>query len=132
MENNNVLYNRLTECLQDCKSSIHDKKNPLVECINKCLQRLNEPIQLAIIGKISSSKSTLVNAILGRTNVVATGQSELTYNVNWLTYGNEQTDIEIFLSERPMSCGQNESDDLSATSDGVVFETLWPIIRANL
>ena len=37
-------------------------------------------MQLAIIGKISSSKSTLVNAILGKDGVMATGQMEVTYN----------------------------------------------------
>ena len=97
--NDNILHNRLRKCLMDCKSSLHDYSNPLRECIDKCIQRLNEPIQLAIIGKISSSKSTLVNALLGGSNVVATGQSELTYNVNWLTYGDECADIEIFFKD---------------------------------
>ncbi len=44
-------------------------------------------MQLAIIGRISSSKSTLVNAILGKDGIVATGQLEITFNVSWLKYG---------------------------------------------
>ena len=57
--------------------------------------KLLEPMQLAIIGKISSSKSTLVNAILGKDHVMATGQMEVTYNVGWLKYGDPESDIII-------------------------------------
>ena len=52
-------------------------------------------MQLAIIGKISSSKSTLVNAILGKTEVVRTGKMEETYNVSWIKYGKEDEDIDV-------------------------------------
>lgn len=99
MEINSILHNRLRDCLIECKTLINGTSPSLTECISNCLQRLEEPIQLAIIGKISSSKSTLVNAILGGTNIVATGCSELTYNVNWLTYGDESSDIEIFFKD---------------------------------
>lgn len=99
MEINSILYNKLHDCLIDCKKLINELDTPLMECIDNCLRRLGEPIQLAIIGKISSSKSTLVNAILGGSNIVATGCSELTYNVNWLTYGDESSDIEIFFKD---------------------------------
>ena len=50
------------------------------------IKRMDEPMQLAIIGKISSSKSTLVNAILGKNEIMTTGQKEVTYNVGWLKY----------------------------------------------
>lgn len=59
------------------------------------VMRIDEPMQLAIIGKISSSKSTLVNAILGKNEIMATGQKEVTYNVGWLKYGNPDSDIVI-------------------------------------
>ena len=52
--------------------------------IQEALERLSRPMQLAIIGKISSSKSTLVNAVLGKEEVVRTGQMEETFNVSWL------------------------------------------------
>lgn len=57
--------------------------------------KLHEPMQLAIIGKISSSKSTLVNAILGKGELMSTGQKEVTYNVGWLKYGKSDADIVI-------------------------------------
>lgn len=59
------------------------------------IERLHGPMQLAVLGKISSSKSTLVNAILGRDNLMATGQKEVTYNVGWLKYGSPDDDIVI-------------------------------------
>ena len=99
MEINSTLHNKLRDCLIDCKSLLNETDSPLMKCIDNCLHRLGEPIQLAIIGKISSSKSTLVNAILGGNNIVATGCSELTYNVNWLTYGDESSEIEIFFKD---------------------------------
>ena len=55
--------------------------------------KMREPMQLAIVGKISSSKSTLVNAILGEAEVVRTGTMEETWNVSWLKYGDPQTPI---------------------------------------
>lgn len=67
----------------------------LHETLERSIKKLHEPMQLAIIGKISSSKSTLVNAILGKDGVMATGQMEVTYNVGWLKYGAPESDIII-------------------------------------
>lgn len=63
--------------------------------LENAVKRIDEPMQLAIVGKISSSKSTLVNAILGKNEIMATGQKEVTYNVGWLKYGNPDSDIII-------------------------------------
>lgn len=71
------------------------KMELLRETLAASRQKLNEPMQLAIVGKISSSKSTLVNAILGKEEVMSTGQMEVTYNVGWLKYGSPQNDIII-------------------------------------
>lgn len=67
----------------------------LCDTLCKAMEKLNEPMQLAIIGKISSSKSTLVNAILGKDELMSTGQKEVTYNVGWLKYGKPDADIVI-------------------------------------
>lgn len=67
----------------------------LTHAIENSINRLKEPMQLAIIGKISSSKSTLVNAILGKSEIMSTGQKEVTYNVGWLKYGDPDSDIII-------------------------------------
>ena len=57
------------------------KMELLRETLAASRQKLNEPMQLAIVGKISSSKSTLINAILGKEEVMSTAQMEVTYNV---------------------------------------------------
>lgn len=69
--------------------------NALYSKLEDGIKRMDEPMQLAIIGKISSSKSTLVNAILGKNEIMTTGQKEVTYNVGWLKYGNPDSDIII-------------------------------------
>lgn len=87
---------KLTECLSRCRTLIDSGRAPeVVKCIDESISRLNQPMQLAIIGKISSSKSTLVNAILGKAEVVRTGKMEETFNVSWLKYGSEAFDIEV-------------------------------------
>lgn len=85
-------------CLQECMQTLVNEnvRIPLVyDKIQEALERLSQPMQLAIIGKISSSKSTLVNAILGKEEVVRTGQMEETFNVSWLKYGDSNSDIKV-------------------------------------
>ena len=76
--------------------------------LNDSIKRLDEPMQLAIIGEISSSKSTLVNAILGKREVMATGQKEVTFNVGWLKYGNPNSDIVIHHKDGSSSCKSSQ------------------------
>lgn len=122
-----IAYTKLHQCLCYCRSLIEDDNSGILQSINESIQRLEQPMQLAIIGKISTSKSTLVNLILGQKDIVATDGKELTYNVNWLIPGNENADIEIvfkdgskayrpqsewkLLSNRP-ACDTNENSEL--------------------
>ncbi|MEV5978336.1 dynamin family protein [Streptomyces sp. NPDC052114] len=48
--------------------------------------RIAAPLRVALVGRVSSGKSTLANALLGGERV-PTGVEELTYNVNWLRHG---------------------------------------------
>ena len=89
---------KLKNCLQECLQTLANENVliPLVyNKIQEALERLSQPMQLAIIGKISSSKSTLVNAVLGKEEVVRTGQMEETFNVSWLKYGDPNSDIKV-------------------------------------
>ena len=62
----------LEKGLLDILSDLPNNSFPkLTLAINNSVQKLREPMQLAIIGKISSSKSTLVNAILGKVLIIA-------------------------------------------------------------
>ncbi|WP_406356275.1 dynamin family protein [Streptomyces sp. NBC_00658] len=56
--------------------------------VEQARARLSEPMRVALVGRVSSGKSTLANALLGG-ELVATGVAELTYNVNWLRYADE-------------------------------------------
>ncbi len=98
------LKDRITNVLTKCTNllSEHDCAS-LFECINSSLRRLAQPMQLAIIGKISSSKSTLVNAILGESEVVRTGQMEETFNVSWLKFGDSNSDIKVIFKNGEVS-----------------------------
>ena len=77
------------------KAAKSDNFSDLANAVSAARAKLDEPLQLAIIGKISSSKSTLVNAILGKEEVMTTGQMEVTYNVGWLKYGLPESEIII-------------------------------------
>ena len=62
--------------------------------------RLVSTLRVALVGRVSSGKSTLVNALLGGYQV-ATGVEELTYNVNWLRYGEEPGLLVHFTDGQP-------------------------------
>ena len=91
-----TLKERMLNILRECSSILSEYEvSMLSNEINLAQKRLQQPMQLAIIGKISSSKSTLVNALLGEAEVVRTGQMEETFNVSWLKYGDSESDIKV-------------------------------------
>ena len=54
--------------------------------LKQSLDKLDQPMRVALVGKIKAGKSTLANALLGQ-DLVATGVRELTYNINWIKFG---------------------------------------------
>lgn len=94
------VYNKFMQCLLDCKNAVKGRGCVDLEvCIVQAIEKLSKPIEVAIIGKISSSKSTLVNALLGEAEVVRTGQMEETFNVCWIKYGDSNADIRVFFKD---------------------------------
>lgn len=91
----------ISDCLRDCTqiAKSHKELKYIHKAIEDLTQRLQEPMQLAIVGRISSSKSTLVNAILGKTEVVRTGHEAETFNVSWLKYGDDDEPIKVFFKD---------------------------------
>ena len=73
---------------------------------------MREPMQVAIVGRISSSKSTLVNAILGKPEVVRTGHEAETFNVSWLKHGDDNAPIVVYFKN-----GDIEKIDKRAWAD---------------
>ena len=91
------------QCLLDCRETIKESNCVnLIACIDQTIDKMSKPIEVAIIGKISSSKSTLVNALLGEAEVVRTGQMEETFNVSWIKYGDSSADIKVFFKDGSM------------------------------
>lgn len=105
-----TLKEKMLNILKECSSILSGYDvSMLSNEIDLAHKRLMQPMQLAIIGKISSSKSTLVNAILGEAEVVRTGQMEETFNVSWLKYGDSNSDIKVvFKNGEVKSVPRNE------------------------
>lgn len=99
------IYLQLDNCLKECITLLDNNSctNVLLSKLKDAQVKLHQPMQLAIIGKISSSKSTLVNAILGEPEVVRTGQMEETFNVSWLKYGSRESDIIVHFKDGHVS-----------------------------
>lgn len=97
MHNDGLVYSKIADCLSECKQLISTSQwmsnTHKSICDVDC--RMREPMQLAIVGRISSSKSTLVNAILGKAEVVRTGHEAETFNVSWLKYGDDNAPIVV-------------------------------------
>ncbi|MGJ7907722.1 dynamin family protein [Actinopolyspora sp. H202] len=79
--------------------------------LHEVLLRLGEPLQLAVVGRIKSGKSTLVNALIGR-NVAPTDVGECTRVVTRFRYGTVDR-VEVILRD-----GGKRS--LPFTSDGAI------------
>lgn len=105
-----TLKERMLNILRECSSILSEYDvSMLSNEIDLAQKHLMQPMQLAIIGKISSSKSTLVNALLGEAEIVRTGQMEETFNVSWLKYGDSNSDIKvIFKNGEIKSVPRNE------------------------
>lgn len=89
------ILNKITNCLMDCRLQLNGRNYVIDRSIETALERLTQPMQMAIIGRLSSSKSTLVNALLGNPDVAKTDKSEETYNVSWIRYGENEHEITI-------------------------------------
>ena len=93
------LTDKLTRCLQKCLViAKQGNLSSLQSLIEQTLLHIAEPMQLAVIGNISSSKSTLVNALLGA-EVVGMGMMETTYNVSWIKYGSLEQDVKAVFKD---------------------------------
>lgn len=111
MHNDGLVYSKIANCLSECKQIMSTSQwmNNTQKSICDVDSRMREPMQLAIVGRISSSKSTLVNAILGEAEVVRTGHEAETFNVSWLKYGDDNAPIIVhFKSGKTQTIARNE------------------------
>ena len=94
---NDEIINRILLCLNECRDILGGRVGAVDNAIALAIDRLSQPMQLAIIGRLSSSKSTLVNALLGDPGIAKTDKSEETYNVSWIKYGENEDELTIVL-----------------------------------
>ena len=63
--------------------------------LDELLERLRNPVRIAVVGRVKAGKSTLVNALLGQV-VAPTDVSECTKIVTWFHYGqDERVDLHL-------------------------------------
>lgn len=94
---NDEIINRILTCLTESRLLLGKRVSSVDHAIALAIERLSQPMQLAIIGRLSSSKSTLVNALLGNSDIAKTDKSEETFNVSWIKYGENEDELTIVL-----------------------------------
>ncbi|TVR74654.1 MAG: GTP-binding protein HSR1 [Sphaerobacteraceae bacterium] len=100
------------------RSSQHSDLGQISRLVTTSRERLDRPMQVAIVGLIKAGKSTMMNAILGE-EMVPTGQVETTFNVNWLQY-RDRPALEIRFKDgtEPEWRSFEELDQLTRRADG--------------
>jgi len=96
---NDEIINRIHTCLVECRDILGGRISSVDHAISLALDRLSQPMQLAIIGRLSSSKSTLVNALFSDSYIAQTHKLEETYNVSWIKYGKNEDELTIVLKD---------------------------------
>lgn len=101
---------QLEKCVKDAISL--SKGLPLLTAeLKSVLQTINTPMQVVVLGRLSSGKSTFVNALMGD-EVVEMGKMATTFNVCHLTYGDETEPIKVVFKD-----GHHESVPRHELSD---------------
>jgi Dynamin family len=80
------LIERVAELIAGGEELVPDALRPELAELQR---RLREPVRVAVVGRVSAGKSTMVNALLGQ-RVAPTDVSECTRLVTWFHYGHPQ------------------------------------------
>ena len=75
----------------------------------------NQPFKLAVVGRMKTGKSTLINGLIGR-SLAVTDVEEATATINWLCYG---TGLQTFQLIVDWKCGRTECLPLERIKDWV-------------
>ena len=103
-----MLTERLSALCDDCRERLPE--GPARERLDGIRAQLREPLRIAVAGRVSSGKSTLVNALLGL-RVAPTAAGECTQVVTWYRYS-ETDRAEIRLVDgttRPLALDADRS-----------------------
>jgi hypothetical protein len=91
--------------------------------------RVRAPMSVAVVGRVSSGKSTLVNALLGEYRA-PTGVQELTFNVNLLRHGHPPRVIVHFRDARPSE--PRDIAELEALTVRAADDPRWQAYLGNI
>src|SRR3984957_278612 len=106
------LIERVAELIAGGEELVPDALRPQLAELQR---RLREPVRVAVVGRVSAGKSTMVNALLGQ-RVAPTDVSECTRLVTWFHYGHPQH-LQIELKA-------GGTLDAQLTPDGTLPDTL--------
>jgi len=81
-----TLIGQVTELAEHCRASVPE----LADDYGAILDRIDQPLRVAIAGKVKAGKSTLLNALLGA-ELAASDAGECTRVVTWYQYGDDLT-----------------------------------------
>lgn len=112
-----MMRQRLLELCADVAPLADDAVAAVVEEIRS---EEDEPLRLAVVGKVKAGKSTLVNALIGR-RVAATSDAECTRIVTWYRYGAPEAAELVLLdgSVVPIGFGGSLPDELGLPAEQV-------------
>ncbi len=96
----------------------------LAPAIERALDRLDKPLVVAVTGHVSAGKSTLINALAGR-SVTATGATETTLVSWWLRRGSEERVVVKRRGQAPLQLGIGA--DLTLAEDELDLDAVEPI-----
>ncbi|WP_299954829.1 dynamin family protein [uncultured Modestobacter sp.] len=103
----------------------------LVGRLLEARRRLDEPLRLAVVGRVKAGKSTVVNALLGE-EVAGTGAAECTREVTWYRFGRSAAVTRHGADGRrplPVRRGRNGLDVTAPVEDGGRLVVDWPAER---
>ena len=99
---NEALRSQVTHFFNEALSLV--RTDPSLRGLQRELEdrqlELGQPMRVAVVGKIKTGKSTMLNSLLGEA-LLATGTVETTFNVNWLKYAPAQSLVVHYKNGRP-------------------------------
>ena len=125
--------------ITEMRAALGEREDAVAAAVKAANQRLDEPMRVAVAGRVSQGKSTLVNALLQRP-VASTGLGERTLVVNEFRYADDEQLIAHYHDGRQETVAVSSFERLSTfTPDGTVtpsplrrlsYEISAPILAA--